>query len=436
VTGTVPRAEREQRVLELGAADRRVLVATDCLSEGVNLQEHFDAVLHYDLAWAPTRHEQREGRVDRFGQPSQLVRALTYYGVDNQIDGIVLDVLLRKHRVIRKSLGVAVPVPAESGEVMEAIFEGVLLRNRSYHPDQLSLFDGTDIAEPKRAALHTDWEDAAEREHRSQKTMYARHAIRVDEVARELASARAAVGAAGDVEAFVIAAVRTHGGVVTVDGSGAAEIVLRDAPLALRDSAGGIDRLKARFNLPVRDGEVYLSRTHPFVEGLAAYVLTTALEGLGESTTARCGAVQTDAVPRRTTLLLVRYRFDVVTIRDGAEQTLRAEDSAILAFAGAPEEAEWLGPEAAGLLLGARPVGNVAAEQATRFIATVVDHADGLADRLNDEAQRRGDELLAAHRRVRSEAGIKGVRYRVEPHFPPDVLGVYVLLPPAPSGQP
>ncbi|GAA4940237.1 hypothetical protein GCM10023238_02360 [Streptomyces heliomycini] len=38
-------------------ADRRrgrhVLVATDCLSEGVNLQEHFGAVIHYDLSWNP-----------------------------------------------------------------------------------------------------------------------------------------------------------------------------------------------------------------------------------------------------------------------------------------------------------------------------------------------------------------------------------------------
>ena len=48
--------------------DRHVLVATDCLSEGINLQEDFDAVVHYDLSWNPTRHEQREGRVDRYGQ--------------------------------------------------------------------------------------------------------------------------------------------------------------------------------------------------------------------------------------------------------------------------------------------------------------------------------------------------------------------------------
>ncbi|MEZ5181526.1 MAG: C-terminal helicase domain-containing protein [Acidimicrobiales bacterium] len=81
---------------------RHVLVATDCLSEGVNLQDAFQAVVHYDLAWNPTRHEQREGRADRFGQTRDVVRAVTIYGRDNQIDGIVLDVLLRKHRAIRK----------------------------------------------------------------------------------------------------------------------------------------------------------------------------------------------------------------------------------------------------------------------------------------------------------------------------------------------
>jgi SNF2 family DNA or RNA helicase len=65
VTGELTSAEREQRIDELGKADSRLLVATDCLSEGINLQQHFDAVVHYDLSWNPTRHEQREGRVDR-----------------------------------------------------------------------------------------------------------------------------------------------------------------------------------------------------------------------------------------------------------------------------------------------------------------------------------------------------------------------------------
>ncbi len=71
--------EREARITDLTGDDARrpVLVATDCLSEGVNLQGSFQAVVHYDLARNPTRHEQREGRVDRFGQRARTVRAVT-----------------------------------------------------------------------------------------------------------------------------------------------------------------------------------------------------------------------------------------------------------------------------------------------------------------------------------------------------------------------
>ncbi|MGH3421194.1 MAG: C-terminal helicase domain-containing protein, partial [Streptosporangiaceae bacterium] len=96
VNGTLSPAQRLDRIEKLAQAtqeegSRRVLVATDCLSEGVNLQHWFNAVVHYDLAWNPTRHEQREGRVDRFGQRSPDVRVVTIYGEDNGIDGKVLE---------------------------------------------------------------------------------------------------------------------------------------------------------------------------------------------------------------------------------------------------------------------------------------------------------------------------------------------------------
>ena len=64
VTGELAPEERRERVEHMGEADAasgRVLVATDCLSEGINLQHLFTAVVHYDMAWNPTRHEQREG---------------------------------------------------------------------------------------------------------------------------------------------------------------------------------------------------------------------------------------------------------------------------------------------------------------------------------------------------------------------------------------
>src|SRR5262249_55765778 len=75
VPGELTPEERRERVEAMGEDERRLLVATDCLSEGINLQNLFDAVVHYDLSWNPTRHQQREGRVDRFGQPAKLVRS-------------------------------------------------------------------------------------------------------------------------------------------------------------------------------------------------------------------------------------------------------------------------------------------------------------------------------------------------------------------------
>jgi len=80
--------EREERVAALCESSPSMLFATYCPSEGINRSKHFDRRRHYDLAWKSTRHEQREGRVDRFGQKSNPVRcSLTSVGPG--IDGIV-----------------------------------------------------------------------------------------------------------------------------------------------------------------------------------------------------------------------------------------------------------------------------------------------------------------------------------------------------------
>jgi SNF2 family DNA or RNA helicase len=98
VTGVLTPDERRHRVADMAPADdekdkQRILVATDCLSEGINLQQLFDTVIHYDLSWNPTRHQQREGRVDRFGQPAELVRSIMMFSPDSAIDGAVLEVI-------------------------------------------------------------------------------------------------------------------------------------------------------------------------------------------------------------------------------------------------------------------------------------------------------------------------------------------------------
>jgi superfamily II DNA or RNA helicase len=436
VTGTLPPAEREERVRQLSQAAKRVLVCTDCLSEGINLQQAFDAVVHYDLSWNPTRHEQREGRVDRYGQPSPRVRVVTYYGIDNQIDGIVLDVLLRKHKTIRNSLGISVPVPGNSEDVAEAIFEGLLLReNVSFTQNYLPGFDA--FMKPHQAELDLQWEAAAEREKRS-RTMFAQQAIRVDEVAAELRAAREAVGSGVDVAAFVKDVLTMQGGIISLlpQGEGLEmKADLKEAPRGLKDMLGK-ERFVARFELPVKERQLYLTRTHPLVESLAAYVMNTALDtaepGDPLPRARRAGAIRTTAVERRTTLLLVRLRYHLITRNGSEERQLLAEDSLTLAFEGAPDNAVWLEPEAAERLLQAEPDENIHPQQAAEFVGRVVDGFDHIAPTLNDIAQRRGDDLLAAHVRVREAAYRRGDRrpqHRVEAQLPPDVLGIYVFLP-------
>ncbi|MGH9097418.1 MAG: hypothetical protein ACRDWB_08340, partial [Acidimicrobiales bacterium] len=398
------------------------------------LQEHFNAVVHYDLPWNPTRLEQREGRVDRYGQPSPAVKVATIFGVDNVIDEIVLDVLLRKHKLIRSELGVSIPVPGSNDEFIETIFERLFTpANR-----QLSL-----LAEPVREVQQTlfeEWDRAADKEKRS-RTRFAQHAISTDEVARELAEAKRSIGSATDVARFVGDAVRALGGSKEGDGTTAtgppATLSLDRLPRGARDLLGAeaeSSTLVVRYQPILHPHETYLARTHPLVAGLAGYVLDAALDAHTESPAGRCGAIRTSAVTTTTTLILLRLRFDISISRRGAHggpeavEQLLAEDLVLAAFEGPPASPHWLDPVVAEHLLSAQPTGNISHEQRSGFVARIVESAALLTPALDDLARARAGELVATHRRVRKESSAGG-RIMVTAHVPVDVLGTYLYLP-------
>jgi len=433
VTGLLPPDERKNRVLQLSQSPKHVLVCTDCLSEGINLQEHFDAVLHYDLSWNPTRHEQREGRVDRYGQKKPVVRVMTYYGVDNQIDGVVLDVLIRKHKTIRSSLGISVPVPVDTEQVIEAIFEGLLLRSKPGVMDNyLPGFE--EYMRPQKEDLYGKWDAVSEREKRS-RTLFAQETIKVEEVAQELKAAQDAVGSGVDVAAFTQEALRGLG--ATVSGKDTLKVDLRETPRALRDVLSNTlpgDTFEARFEPPIEEGQLHLVRTHPLVESLSNYIVETALDPLSldphnKAPARRCGAIRTTHVDRRMTLLLVRFRYHIITTRGREEKPLLAEDCQVLAFTGSPQNAEWLDGATAERLLHLIPDMNINSDQASDFIRKAEEGFESLRPHLDKVARQRGEELLNAHQRVRRASKVRNVQYRVEPQLPPDVLGIYVYLP-------
>lgn len=422
ITGNLPPEERERRVEALGAHPKRVLVCTDCLSEGINLQHHFDAVMHYDLSWNPTRHEQREGRVDRYGQEKDQVRTLTYYGEDNPVDGIVLEVLLRKHKAIHQQLGITVPVPMDTNVVVEAIFEGLLLRE--FGGSQQLTFD---FLEPQREEVEVQWDAAVDQEKRS-RTIFAQRTIRVDKVAKELEEARRVLGDEHAVASFTTTTLKALN--ANVSGEDPVTVDLAEVSGAVREAIGQEDGFKATFSGRMGKGLEKLTRTHPIVEGLSAYVLETALDTEVDGPGKRCGVIWTKAVKKRTTVLLLRLRYHIVTRgQDGVDRPLLAEDHALIGFSGSAEDPEWLEADVVEALLEAQPDRNVAPELAKDQLAGIISNFDGLRGRLNMVAEERGEALLDAHLRVRQSARLEIRALRVEPHLPPDVLGIFLYRP-------
>lgn len=426
VTGMLTPDERRDRVADMAEADQRILVATDCLSEGINLQKLFDTVVHYDLSWNPTRHQQREGRVDRFGQPAPEVRSVLMFSPDSAIDGAVLDVILRKAEAIRKATGVTVPLPEERGPVTDALMAAMMLRRGTTKKQlelDLRLADGAALMEQR-------WRDVQENERRS-RTRFAQHAMKPQEVAPEWARARDLMGGPDDALAFVEAAMKRFDSPLEPSKGGlVAHVHALPQPLRERLAERGLTgALRLATSDPAPAGTSLLTRTHPLTATLAEALVEGALDpaslqGLGLG---RIGAWPTPAVSRKTTLLLLRLRMKL-TVHARFERLLLAEEAALLAISEGKVVAS--GAEARTLL--ASPATHDLAEVArARFVRAAHAELPGLLDgpvRLH--ALQRAEELLADHARLRAASGT-APRVTVEAVLPPDVIGLFVLLPAA-----
>lgn len=92
--GGLTRSQRLRRQERFAHPDVRLLLATDAASEGLNLQHCCRRVIHMELPWNPNRMEQRNGRVDRYGQTRPPIIRYLYY--PNSPEESVLDQLVAK----------------------------------------------------------------------------------------------------------------------------------------------------------------------------------------------------------------------------------------------------------------------------------------------------------------------------------------------------
>jgi superfamily II DNA or RNA helicase len=423
VTGELTSEERATQVDAIGESERRLLIATDCLSEGVNLQGAFDAVVHYDLSWNPTRHEQREGRVDRFGQPSPVVRATLMYGDNNPVDGAVLDVIIRKARKIREELGVVVPLPDEGQALTQVLLKALLLRRGgragAENAKQLQLFEES-------------WEEAATRTKRGRATVFAQRRLKPEEVLPEWHKTIAAVGGRDDVQRFTARALaRLGSGLEPLRRGFKAPLDGLPVDVQERLEADGLEgTVLVDFHEPPAARCRPVQRTHPLVSVLAETLLERTLTQGGDEADpgilGRVGCWVASGVTSRTTVVLLRIRHQLVSQNRIRTKTLLVEEANAVAWvgvAGAPLE----GTDALALLTPL-PLADPPSHVRDRAVSQALEQLVVQLPRLDSYAERRARSLLEDHRRVREAAEGRG-SYSVRALTPPDVIGLFVLLP-------
>ena len=425
VTGRLTPDVRRARVEALGDHPDRILVATDCLSEGINLQSLFNAVIHYDLNWNPTRHQQRDGRVDRFGQQAETVWSVMMFGVNSIIDGAVIKVITEKMKRIQAATGVIVPVPEDSASVSNALMQAMLLR--SSKPRAQGLFDFGD-AEIK---LETQWRNAEEDAAKSQ-TRYAQTALRPEEVLPEWHKMRDLLGGPEEVERFTRRALARIDTPLGQQGSHW-RVRYDDLPQQLREklAARGLSGTRAiGFSDRMQPDVAHVGRTHPLVATLAEAMSEGALDpnGIeGKASLGRSGVWRTRGVDQITTVLLLRLRFKLTT---SGRRTLLAEEATAIAFGPGSTEALAMGADALALL---EPDASgdisvpVIARQIDSALARLPDYEAAIAI----YAATRAAALSDDHDRVKAATRGEGSTTVVEPVLPADVIGLYVLVPEA-----
>lgn len=414
--------EREALLAELTEAPQRILVATDCLSEGVNLQEHFNAVIHYDLPWNPNRLEQRGGRVDRYGQVSPQVKTYLLYGQDNPVDGAVLEVLIRKAVEIHRTLGITVPVPMDSAAVSEAVFKSLF--DRATDNTQLSLLDLADEdSKSPVEQVHTSWDRAVERE-KVNRTRFAQRTIKPEEVAQELEESDAVLGNEKDVERFVLAGYRRLKTSLIDKKQG---WLLPHIPPVLQPQLGNQERMLT-FSHPAPENVEYVGRNHPLVEGLAQYLLEGALASGQDAPAGRCGYFVTTAVTQHTVLLLLRLRH-LLTVTRKQQTDLLTEECVVVGFEGSISEPCWLAPEQAlNLFQTAETVPDgMPAGLKQHQLQNLLGQIQDLESALDEISDQRAQALSQSHKRVRKIT--KEGAVKVQAQRSRDLLGVYILNP-------
>ena len=434
ITSTMADEQRKDKIDELSKTEKHVLVCTDCLSEGVNLQDGFEAVIHYDLPWNPNRMEQRNGRIDRFGQSAKEVLVSSIYATNNPMDMVILKVLYDKQEQIRKSIGVYLPIAEDDSSVMEAVMKRIFSTSSAFEDNSGQLTLAFEDFEEDTAERDKALTRSVEIEKKSH-TYFAHNNKQADPTKLEasLRQVKDIIGDVDDTADFVVGVLKHMGAHVKTDAPLCYSFDINDLPNQgdLRHYFEGNSLTKRiAFCSPTPKGYMYIGRNHTLVENYARAMVNDTVNG-GAMSANRAMVTVTDRVKVPTTVILMRVR-SVIRPVDKSNREIVGEEMIFFGYQRTIDKEQFIDREQCrDLFFNARskedlPIGEQR-QLFDRYTSWVRDektlrlHTDALA-------LTKAQELVEAHKQYRTY--LQGENYMVvEPVLPMDVIACYVYLP-------
>jgi superfamily II DNA or RNA helicase len=438
ITSELSDDERREKIDEMGKSIKRVLVATDCLSEGINLQDKFNAVIHYDLPWNPNRLEQREGRVDRYGQPgwtdkkgnnNNTIDVKILFGEDNPIDVVVLKIIIEKIQKIQSTSGVSISLADDNRSVMDKVLKEVLLnpeKAQNKFSKQIRIdFGSSPELDALDVQITNEIETAREKAEKI-RSIFAHESIMPEQVETDLNEVDEAIGDVATLETFVISATKLLGAnILPIKGGYLFTRVNMDNWLS--STLGQGDKIHISFESPTPLGFKYIGRNHRFVEQLCHRVIANSLDKeVKNHRAARASVFRSDSISTQTTLIQFRVRNVIREV--SKKQEMVSEEMFLWGYEQTTGGIKTLTVDECKKLLNTTSAFDVTKQRQEIIFEKELDHFKSLHPDFIKVVEDRSNELVKAHTRFAKYIGAKRFE-AVTPVLPPDILGVYVLIP-------
>jgi len=385
--GNLNEIQRKEVFTAFADSTKAVLVATDAISEGINLQYLASQVIHYELPWNPNRLEQRNGRVDRFGQPDPEVKIRTLV-LDETLDATILKVLVQKSNQIRQDYGFSPPYFGDETSVLDLIREHGMSVTAS--DTQLNLFNTIEKLDTSKENPFSD--ELIERiKHDS---FYGQTDLSLELIEKQIQETYRTIGTPEAIQSFVMSGLNRFNSQITPKNDGTMKITIQHPELKLPGYPDVIESATFNPERGLEDPDVdVLDLGHPLVRRMMDLVKLETFDKAEDSYGRSAGMLTKDVQETTAVLtLLVRFVTETTPIQI-------FEDLVTLAIPAYEEEP--LPPQAADKLHNANPAaGSLTDAEVSEVLRDVLNRED-LTPLIEARIQARQGEIAKARESFR-----------------------------------